>query len=193
MLRPDCLDVDRAMVLVIDLQEKLFPFIRHRKRVLEAAGKLLDGTRVFALPVLATEQYPKGLGPTVTPIQERLEECGVRILEKATFSSCGEEPIREALHALDRPQVIVSGIECHVCVQQTVLDLLVMDYQVFVCADAVGSRGKLDYRQALERMRHAGAAVTSVESVLFELCERCATDRFRALLEVIKSAPPPRD
>jgi len=193
MLRSDCLDVDRAMVLVIDIQEKLFPFIRHRKRVLEAAGKLLDGTRVFALPVLATEQYPKGLGVTVPPILQRLEEYGGGILEKITFSSCGEEPIREALRVLDRPQVIVCGIECHVCVQQTVLDLLVMDYQVFVCADAVGSRGKLDYQQALERMRHAGASVTSAESVLFELCQRCGTDRFKELLKVIKSAPPPGD
>jgi isochorismate hydrolase len=193
MLRADRLDADRAMVLVIDIQEKLIPFIRHKERVLEAAARLLKGTRVFGLPVLATEQYPKGIGPTVPLIKTLLDENGAPIIEKAAFSSCGEETVREALRAIDRPQVLIVGIECHVCVQQTALDLIAMDYQVFVCADGAGSRGRADYERALLRMQHAGAAVTTVESALFELCERSGTESFRALLEVIKSSPPPED
>jgi nicotinamidase-related amidase len=193
MIRADRLDADRAMVLVVDIQEKLFPLIRHKEQMLEAAKKLLDGARVFGLPVVATEQYPKGIGPTVPLIKRSLEANGAGTYEKVTFSSCGVESFRAALREIDRPQVLMTGIECHVCVQQSALDLLTMDYQVFVCADAVGSRGRVDYERALLRMQHAGAVITTVEAALFELCERSGTDRFRALLEVIKSSPPPAD
>ena len=98
--------------------------------------------------------------------------------------------MRDALIKLDRNQVIVVGIEAHVCVQQTALDLLSRDYDVFVCADAVGSRGSVDYEMSLGRMRQEGAYVTTVESVLFELCDESGTTRFKELIEVIKSYPP---
>lgn len=191
MMRPDQLDADRAMVLVIDVQEKLLPLIRDHQRIVAATRTLLDGTRIFALPVLATEQYPKGLGTTAAPVRQALAAAAAAILEKPTFSAWAEPPVREALIAIDRPQVIVAGIEAHVCVQQAVLDLVSRDYDVYVCADAIGSRGRLDYEIALERMRQNGAFVTTVESVLFEVCQRCDTPRFKALLEVIKAAPPP--
>lgn len=198
MIRHDRLEVDRAMVLVIDVQTKLLPLIRGQvwdgppgpSLVVAAICKLLDGAAVFGVPVLATEQYPKGIGPTEASIAERLRRARAPMLEKAAFSACDEEPLRVALRAIDRPQVIVAGIECHVCVQQTVLDLLAMDYDVFVCADATGSRGAMDYERALQRMAHKGAAVTTVESVLFELCHRCDTAAFKAMIEVIKASPP---
>lgn len=193
MLRADCLDVDRAMVLVIDVQGKLLPLIRNHEGVVQACNKLLDGVAVFNLPVLATEQYPKGIGPTEASILGRLQSGGAKILEKPTFSACGEPAVRDALQSIDREQIIIIGIEAHVCVQQTTLDLLTLDYQVFLCADAVGSRGKIDYKRSLLRMQHAGAAVTTVESVLFELCDRCDTDRFKEMLGVIKSSPPAVD
>ena len=192
MLRANQLDVNRAFVLVIDLQETLLPAIRHGKHVIQAAKKLLDAVRVFELPVIATEQYPKGLGATDKMIRQCLDESRATLFEKPTFSACGEPPIREAILAVDRPQIIVAGIEAHVCVQQTVLDLVTRDYDVYVCADAVGSRAKLDYKHALARMRQEGAWVTTVESVLFELCNRCDTERFKAMLEVIKAHPPDR-
>ena len=190
MLRADKLDVDLAMILVIDLQEKLLPSIAHHERVIAVGAELLDGARVFGLPVLATEQYPKGLGPTDASIRQRLESAAATVLEKPTFSACDQEPLRAAMRVIERPQVIVIGIEAHVCVQQTVLDLRAMDYDVFVCADAVGSRTRRDYKYALHRMRQAGVFVTTVESVLFELCNRCDTDRFKELLKVIKANPP---
>ncbi len=193
MLRADKFDPDRAFVLVIDLQEKLLPLIRRQDRVIEACAKLLDGVRILDLPVLATEQYAKGLGPTHAAIRKRLEACGARFVEKSTLSACGEPAVRKAMLAMDRPQVAVVGIEAHVCVQQTVLDLRTMDYDVFVCADAIGSRGRLDYEISLDRMRQGGALVTTVESVLFELHDRCDTKTFKALLEVIKASPPPVD
>ena len=193
MLRANQLDVDRAFVLVIDFQETLLPFIGRHERVVEAGKKLLDGVRVFGLPVLATEQYPKGLGRTNTTIHKCLESCRAKILEKLTFSACGERAVREAVLAIDRPQVIVIGIEAHVCVQQTVLDLVTMDYDVFVCADGTGSRSRLDYETALHRMRQEGAYIMTVESALFELCNRCDTKQFKAMLEVIKASPPVDD
>ena len=190
MLRHDQLDIDRAFVFVIDLQEKLLPPIPHHERIVAAARKLLDGIRVFELPILATEQYPKGLGRTHPSIREALEKSRAAVLEKPTFSACGYKAVRDGLAAIDRPQAIVIGIEAHVCVQQTTLDLLTMDYDVFVCVDGVGSRGRLDYETSLGRMRHAGAFVTTVESVLYELCNRCDTPRFKEMLEVIKANPP---
>ena len=193
MLRGNQVDVDRAFVFVVDLQVSLLPMVRHHERVILAGRKLLDGVRPFELPVLATEQYPQGLGRTDPAIQRCLEAAGATLLEKTTFSSCGEPPLREALQAIDRPQAIVIGIEAHVCVQQTVLDLRAMDYDVFVCADGVSSRGRLDYEKALERMRQEGAYVTTVEAVLFELCNRSGGERFKAMLEVIKAMPPADD
>lgn len=148
---------------------------------------------VFDLPVLATEQYPKGIGRTHAAIRECLEASRATVLEKMTFSAWAEPAVREAILSIDQPQVIMIGIEAHVCVQQTTLDLLSRDYDVFVCADAVGSRGRIDYERSLERMRQEGAWVTTVESVLFELCNRCDTPRFKAMLEVIKETPPADD
>ena len=193
MLRPDQLDVDRAMVLVIDVQEKLLPSIVGGEGVVAAGRKLLEGAAVFELPVLVTEQYPKGLGATHATIRAALAESRARVLEKPMFSAWADGNVREALLALDRPQIIVTGIETHVCVQQTALDLRSRDYDVFVCADAVGSRGRVDHETALDRMRQAGVLVTTVESALFELCERCDTSRFKAMLEVIKANPPAGD
>jgi len=190
VLRPDQLDIERAMVLVIDVQEKLLPSIVGSEGVVAAGRKLLDGAGVFELPVLVTEQYPKGLGPTHATIRAVLPRSRANVLEKPTFSAWADANVREALLALDRPQIIITGIETHVCVQQTALDLRSRDYDMFVCADATGSRGRIDHEIALDRMRQAGVLVTTVESLLFELCQRCDAARFKAMLEVIKRYPP---
>ena len=190
MTRPDKLQPERAMVLEIDLQEKLLPSIRHHEDVVAQARKLIDGAAVFELPVVATEQYPQGIGATDAGVKASLEAAKAQLLTKLTFSAWDEPVVAEAIRALDRPQVIVLGIETHVCVQQSVLDLLTVGCQVYVPADAVGSRAKLDDKRALRRMQHAGAYVTTVESMLFELCHRCDTPRFKALLPVIKATPP---
>lgn len=190
MLRANQLDVGRAFLLAIDLQEKLLPLIPGHEGIIRATRKLLDGCRIFEIPVLATEQYPKGIGVTHPGVRGPLSESRARFIEKLTFSAWAETAVRDALLALDRPQVVVVGIEAHVCVQQTVLDLVSRDYDVYVCADAIGSRGAKDYELALDRMRQEGAWVTTVESVLFELCQRCDTPRFKELSPVIKAHPP---
>ena len=190
MIRANQLDIDRALVLVIDLQAQLLPTIGRHGTIVTATCKLLEGTSVFSLPVLATEQCSKGIGHTVPEVRRRLKALDARVFEKNTFSACDDPNIGEALRRIDRPQAIIAGIEAHICGQQTALDLRTMDYDVFVCADAVGCRGRVDYEQGLHRMRQAGVLVTTVESVLFELCDRCDTDRFKGMLEVIKAHPP---
>jgi len=190
MVRPNQLEPDRACVMVIDMQEKLMPMIRHASQAVAATRKILAGARIFRVPVLVTEQYPKGLGPTISALLEPVRDAAGTILEKPTFSACGDERVRAALQKLDRPQVILAGVETHVCVLQTALDLATMDYDVFVCADATGSRGALDEEMALARMRHEGVLVTTTESVLFELCHRCDSARFKEMIAIIKSSPP---
>ena len=185
MLNAMTLDADRAMVLVIDVQTGLLPHIYRAEEMLSAAVQLIRGTWVFKLPTLATVQYVKGLGPTHPAIAGLLTAHGVETLEKASFSAC-DDAVREKLRRIDRPRVIVAGIEAHVCVQQSVLDLLAMDYQVFMCADAVGSRKRLDRDTALARMRSSGAVVTTVESALFELCQVSGTEQFKQLLALVK-------
>lgn len=193
VFRSDQLDAERAAVLVIDLQEKLLPLINHWDRICHSAVKLIDGAKLFRVPVFATEQYPKGIGPTVDPVQDALIRCDGTVLEKTAFSIWAETRVREALIQLDRQQIVIAGIETHVCVQQAALDLRSRDYDVYVCADAIGSRTDVDHKTALARMRMAGVFVTTVESVLFELCRRCDAPPFKAMLELIKamdSQPP---
>lgn len=190
LFRANELDTDRACILVVDLQEKLLPLTAGWANIVASTEKLIDGASIFGLPAIVTEQYPKGLGPTHAPLADRLRRTKARFLEKPTFSACRDSGVQEALRSLNRHQVVVAGIETHVCVQQTTLDLRSRDYDVFVCADAVGSRGELDHERSLQRMQQAGAYITTVESVLFELCGRCDTAEFKRMLEVIKNRPP---
>ena len=186
MLNAMKIDADRAMLLVIDFQTKLLPQIHENRSVLTAAGQLLHGAKMFSLPIVATEQYRRGLGPTHAYVAELFPTYGVKVLEKMTFSCCCDDAVRNCLNEVDRPQVIVTGIEAHVCVAQTVLDLLAMEYQVFVCADAVGSRKPRDYEFAIARMRDCGATITTAEALLFELCHVSGTSEFKQLLDLVK-------
>lgn len=190
MMRPNQLDADRACVLVIDVQEKFLPLIRNHDDIVSALRKILATARIFELPVIVTEQNPPGVGHTIDGLSSELKDARASVIEKSTFSAWAEPSFREAILNLDRPQVILTGIETHVCIQQTALDMLSRDYDVFVCADAVGSRGPTDHEHALSRMRQEGAWVTTVESVMFELCGRWDAPRFKPMLEVIKRSPP---
>lgn len=148
-----------------------------------AAAKLMLAADVMRVPVLATEQYPAGLGRTCSSIRSLLAD---RLpIEKVKFSAC-VEAIMEQLRTGSRSQVIIAGIEAHVCVQQTVLDLLRAGVSVWVCADAVASRRALDKTVALDRMRQAGAVITTAESVIFELLGAAGSDEFKQILKIVK-------
>lgn len=176
---------DACRLLIVDVQEKLVPHVVSANRLLANCARLIDGAKIMGVPVFATEQYPKGLGGTAAPLAERL----ANVPAKLRFS-CGEvlEWGTAAEQADGRHQVVVAGIETHVCILQTVLDLLAAGFQVFVPADAVSSRGELDWRIALERMAGCGATIVTTESVLFEWCEVAGTPQFKQISALIKQA-----
>jgi nicotinamidase-related amidase len=167
---------DRAALVVVDVQEA-FRVYSSFAAVAESCAKLLAGARILGLPTVVTEQYPKGLGHTAPEIGLEDE----RPLEKTVFSAARAEGFDLA----GREQVIVCGIETHVCVSQTVHDLLGSGVEVHVPADAVGSRHELDYERGLERLERAGAVVSTVEAALFELLERAGTPEFKAVQKLI--------
>jgi nicotinamidase-related amidase len=179
------LDRGSAALLVIDVQERINGVMADQGH-LPRLVVLVDACRLLGLPVIVTEQYPKGLGDTVAELAGRLEQ---KPVVKDTFSCVREDAGRAAIVAGNRRQVIVTGIEAHVCVLQTVIDLLADGFEVHVPHDAVNSRRPDDKVWALHRMMAAGATVTSTESALFELLERCATDDFRAVSKMIRQIP----
>ncbi len=170
-------------LLIVDVQEKLVPMIANRERMLANCRRLIQGAKILEVPLFATEQYPKGLGHTVVPLAELLGS----IPDKHRFS-CAEvlDWGLAAEQSDNRFQVVVAGIEAHVCVLQTVLDLLAGGYQVFVPADAISSRGEFDSKIALDRMSSSGAVITTTESVLFEWCECSGTPEFKQISQLIK-------
>jgi nicotinamidase-related amidase len=167
---------DRAALVVVDVQEGFRPYASFAG-VADACAKLVAGARVLELPTLVSEQYPKGLGHTAPEVGLEDE---TRI-EKTVFSAARADGFDLA----GRPQAIVCGIETHVCVSQTVHDLLDQGVEVHVPADAVGSRHEIDYERGLERMERAGAIVTTVEAALFELLQRAGTPEFKAVQKLI--------
>jgi len=177
------LTCENTVLLVVDVQDKLLPAIFENEAVVEAARRMIEAAKVFALPILAAEQYPQGLGPMCRVLREALGDR--RPVEKIRFSAC-VEGITDALRELGRPNALVVGIETHVCVQQTTLDLLRLGYTPYVCADAVGSRRPFDRDTSLARMRQAGAVVTTTESATFELLGEAANETFRKILAIVK-------
>jgi nicotinamidase-related amidase len=167
---------DRAALVVVDVQEAFRPYDSFQA-VAESCAKLLQAARILGLPTVVSEQYPKGLGHTAAEVGLEDE----RPIEKTVFSAARADGFELA----GREQAIVCGIETHVCVSQTVHDLLGKGVEVHVPADAVGSRHELDYERGLERLERAGAVVSTVESALFELLERAGTPEFKAVQKLI--------
>lgn len=178
------LEPPQTALLIIDIQERILPVINNHKMVVENTLKLITGFKVLQLPIYFTEQYPKGLGPTHKSISDEL---GTIIpFDKMSFSCSGAGDLFEEFKKKNLSQIVICGIEAHVCVQQTVLDLIENKVQVNLAADAVSSRKEIDYKTALARMRHHGAEITTTESVLFELLNVCGTDQFRAISKIVK-------
>ena len=173
-------------LLVVDVQERLIGAIADHRRVVFNVRRLIDGAKILGLPVMATEQYPKGLGPTVAELAGRLP--GIRA--KLTFSCGGCPEIFDQWEAQGIHNLLVCGIEAHVCVQQTVLDLLAAGWRVYVAVDAVGSRFDVDYRTALGRMDSSGATLTTTEAALFEWCRIAGTPEFKQISGLVREEAP---
>ena len=173
-----------SVLLVIDVQERLLPHIDDQANVLKFCQRIVQTASRLAVPIVCTEQYPKGLGPTVAPLKELL--AGVEVREKTAFSCCGADGFVDSLRSLGRRQVVVIGIEAHVCVEQTVLDLLAAGFAIYVAADAVSSRRPLDRFVALDLMRQAGAVVTTTEAVMFQWLKVAGTSEFKDVSRLVR-------
>jgi len=179
------LDRSQAVLVVIDVQDKLCRAMDEKvlERLTANVGILQEAARELGLPVVATEQYVKGLGETLCVLKDRLVEPAI---EKMTFRCCGEEPFPERLRALGKRQVIITGMETHVCVLQTVLQLLDEGFIVHVVRDAVMSRRKENWFVGLEAARDAGAVITSTEAALFQLLRVAGTEEFKKLSKLVR-------
>lgn len=177
-----------AIFVAVDFQEKLMPAMKSADDVEEAAEKLIKGLRILEVPVIFTQQYTKGLGMTVEPLRKA---CGEKdeafeYIEKTTFSAVKEPAFVSALQRSGKKTVIIGGVEAHICVQQTVLDLLENGYHVFVAVDCIGSRSNTDKKYSQRRMSEAGAVGTTFESILFELCGGAKDPSFKQISALVK-------
>jgi nicotinamidase-related amidase len=184
MRHPNLLRRDDTLLVIVDIQTKLLRVMFEKDRLVSNCRKLIEACKLLEVPMLLTEQYPQGMGPTDPQILEVLDDKST--IEKLSFSCCGAEDFNRRVSEFGRKQMVVIGIEAHICVLQTVHDLLHRGYLAYVPYDAVSSRKEQDCRNARDRIRQAGAIVGSVESAVFELLENAGTPVFKRISKLIK-------
>jgi nicotinamidase-related amidase len=173
-----------TILVIIDMQEKLASAMNKKELIVRNCLNLIEAVKLLSIPFILTEQYPKGLGPTVSEIKDALPSH--EPIKKMAFDCCKEEDFLEKINSSHKKQVLLSGMETHICVLQTCLSLLSQGFAVHVVGDAVCSRKKTDFRTGIEMMRSAGAVITGTETALFQLLEKAGTDDFREISERIK-------
>ena len=178
--------VERSCLLVIDIQEKLLAAMHEGKTVTRNAGILLRAAQRLEVPVVASEQYPQGLGSTVEAVAGRFPAASGAPSPKLTFSCAADQNYMDRLLPLKRKHAVIIGIEAHICVLQTALELNDEGYRCFVVADAVASRAPGDYALALERMKDNGCEIVTTEMVLFAWLRTAGTDQFKELSKLVK-------
>jgi len=178
------IDAATSCLLVIDIQAKLNPVMFDPARAPKGAAKLMLGADILGVPTVVTEQYSKGVGPTVDDLQDFMPaDCP---MEKNTFSCVADDAFMTRFRALGKKQAVIAGIEAHICVLQTSLQLLGEGVEVFVVEDATASRTVENHRAGLERIRQEGGRIVSVEMVLFEWLKRSGTPEFKQISQLIK-------
>jgi nicotinamidase-related amidase len=175
---------DQTALVLIDVQGRLAQLMHDRDALFDNLQRLVKGVRVMGLPVLWLEQYPEGLGPTIPEVATLLPD--LQPIAKTSFSACGCEAFGQQLKSTSRRQLLLAGIEAHVCVYQTAVDLLASGHEVEVVSDAVSSRTAANRALGLERMRTAGARITGVEMALFELLRTARAPAFRDIARLVK-------
>lgn len=174
---------EESLLLVVDIQERLVPAMKYGEKVIKNTNILVAGAKEMNIPIVVTEQYPKGLGKTVSEISSGLD--GVEVFEKTLFSACTEELV-ECLEKWGKKKIILTGMETHVCVFQTVRDLIGLGYEVFVASDGLSSRYEENHRNGLELMKDVGAVITNTETILFDLLKIAGTSEFKVISKLIK-------
>lgn len=185
MRHTNALDARRAALVVIDMQEAFRPSLAEFPEVAARAVRMIRGARLLGVPVVVTEQYPRGLGRTVGEVRDALPP-DFEPIEKTAFSSCGAQIFVERLKELGANQILLCGIETHVCVNQTAHDLLAGDYQVHLLADATSSRSAADKQVGLQKMYAGGALACSTELALFELMRDSRHEQFKEIQKLIR-------
>lgn len=175
---------EESIALFIDFQERLVPAMRKNKELIENTGKLLKGLKELAVPMIFTQQYTRGLGPTVNDLIINPEKFSY--IEKTSFSCCDEEKFTQTLEGLNKKNVIICGIESHVCVLQTAIDLKNKGYNPVLVVDCISSRKKESIKVALKRMEQEGILITNTESILFELTRDAKNPAFKAISSIVK-------
>lgn len=175
---------EETLCLIVDYQERLVPVMEDRDTLIRNANILVKGMNLLEVPMIASQQYTKGIGMTVEEIQHEITP--FEYFDKLSFSCCQDEAILGEIKKYNKKNIIVCGIEAHICVLQTVLDLLEEGYHVIVVEDCIGSRKKGDKKVALKRMEKEGAILTTYESILFELTKIAGNDTFKAISKLIK-------
>ena len=178
------LRTEDTVLVVIDVQGKLAHLMHDKEELFKNLRTMILGAQALDVPILLTEQYPQGMGPTIPEIAELLE--GVEPIAKTSFSCCGEDAFTEAFANVGREQALLVGIETHICVWQTAYDLLESEYEVHVVADAVSSRNAANKHIGLENMRDTGAILTCTETALFELLRVAEGPKFKEILKLVK-------
>jgi len=185
MQHQNILELSKSALLIIDMQEAFRASIKKFKKYARRIAVAAQGAQLLKLPILVTEQYPKGLGHTASEITAVLPQ-DTEIIEKTSFSSCGAANFIAKLQQRQINQVIITGIEAHICVNQTVHDLLASNYQVHLLTDCITSRSKIDRNIAFKKMQASGAILSSVEMALFELMRDAKHEQFKAIQGLIK-------
>jgi nicotinamidase-related amidase len=187
---PALLDSARSALLVVDIQSGLLPFIWEKEKLILNTGYMLEIARIQKLPVIVTEHYSKGLGVTDERLVQALKDTGLGYnpIEKNIFSCCGHENILEALKKTGRRQIIVVGMETHICINQTVLDLLFNGFEPHVVEDSVRARWRNSHKIGIKKMKQAGAIICDWEMAAYELTYGAKTAEFKSLLALMKKA-----
>jgi isochorismate hydrolase len=175
---------DNTSAVIVDIQERLFPHMYKREELERNVGILIKGLNLLNVPLLLTEQYSKGLGKTIPSISDNIDN--IEPIEKISFSCCDESRFLKELNMLNKKFVILAGIETHVCILQTVLDLIENGFHPVLVEDCVSSRKENDKKIAVERIRSNGAIITTYESILLELCRVAGTETFKKISGLIK-------
>jgi nicotinamidase-related amidase len=183
---PEMMSADDSALLVVDVQEKVIALVPGHRSIIWNITRLVDAAKLLGLPVAATEHYPKGLGSTVPELAKRLGS----LPSKLTFSCGGCPEIFQEWEQRRIAKVLVAGIETHVCVAQTALDLLTAGFRIYLAVDAMGARNDVDHQIAMRRMEASGAMLTTTEAALFEWCQTAERDEFKQISALVKQAGP---
>lgn len=181
---PNVLNIEDSLLIIVDIQERLVSAL-DKDVVVKRAAALTEAAKILSVPILVTEQYPKGLGETVFQVKQHFTE-STKTFEKTSFSILKEPEIADAVKNYNKKQIVICGIETHICVHQTVADLLEEGYEVYVVKDACASRNKYEFKQGIELMQANGAKITCLEIVLFEWLKSAKHPNFKEIQALIK-------